>query len=271
MARPSRGPQDRDPDPAEPIVERTFAHLARLLPLALVPLATALFRTRDLLATTRTNGFSLRASFPVYRYDLWSFVDAPSGGGLTVSLPFGGLEPLPLLVPVIGAYVVVSGALSAGYFGSIADGITAGEFDFVAAVRRFGVRMVLLEAIVIVAFAAVFLPLLAVPPLFVVAVLAALVLSYLFFPTVYVIALEDRHIGSAARRARELVAHDQPLGFFLAIAVVTAVCSVPVSLLAHAGPAGAVAAALVAAPLGLAFNVATALKVAEMADVETIG
>ena len=40
-------------------------------------------------------------------------------------------------------------------------------------------------------------------------------------------------------------------------------------LLAHAGPAGAVAAAVVAAPLGLAFNVATPLKVAETAGTET--
>ena len=271
MARPSRGPSDPDSGPTEPIVERTFSHLARLLPLALVPLATALLRARDLLATGRTNGFSLRASFPVYRYDLWSFVDAPRGDGLTVSLPFGSLDPLPLLVPLIGAYVLVSGALSAGYFGSIAAEITTGRYDFVASVRRFGVRMILLEALVVVALAAVFLPLVVVPPLFVVAILAALVISYLYFPTVYVLVLEDRGIESALRRARDLVDRHRPLGFFLAVAVVTALCSVPVSLLAHAGPLGAVAAAIVAAPLGLAFNVATALKVAEMAEVDTAG
>jgi hypothetical protein len=271
MARPSRGPSDPDSGPTEPIVERTFSRLARLLPLALVPLATALFRARELLATGRTNGVSLRASFPVYRYDLWSFVDAPSGGGASLSLPFSRLEPLLLLVPVIGAYVVVSGVLSAGYFGSIADEIRTGRFDFVAAVRRFGGRMILLEVLVVVALAALFLPLIAFPPLFVVAVLAALVISYLYFPTVYVLALEDRGIRSAAKRARDLVDRHRPLGFFLAVAVVTALCSVPVSLLAHAGPLGAVAAAVVAAPLGLAFNVATALKVAEMAEVDTAG
>ena len=270
MARPSRGPSDRDTDPPDSLVERTFSHLARLLPLALVPLATALLRARDLLVTGRTTGVSLRASFPVYRYDLWSFVDAPRGGGATVSLPFGSLDPLPLLLPLIGAYVVVSGLLSAGYFGSIADGITAGRYDFVAAVRRLGVRMVLLEALVVAALAALFLPLIVFPPLFVVAILAALVISYLYFPTVYVLALEDRGIRSAAKRARDLVDRHRPLGFFLAVAVVTALCSVPVSLLAHAGPLGAVAAAIVAAPLGLAFNVATALKVAEMADVDTV-
>jgi len=87
------------------------------------------------------------------------------------------------------------------------------------------------DALVIVALAAVFLPLLVVPLLFVVAIaiLAALVLSYLFFPTVYILVLEDRGIESAARRARarELVRRHQPLGFFLFVAVVTAVCSVP--------------------------------------------
>ncbi|TKX73806.1 hypothetical protein EXE46_12315 [Halorubrum sp. GN11_10-6_MGM] len=270
MSQPSSGPADRDTGPTEPIVERTVAHLARLLPLALVPLATALLRARELLATGNANGFSLRASFPVYRYDLWSFVDAPRGGGVSVSLPFGSLEALPLLVPAIGAYVVVSGALSAGYFGSIAAGITTGRFDFVAALRRFGVRVILLEAIVVMAFAVLFLPLLLFPPLFVVALVAALVVSYLYFPTVYVLVLEDRGIESAVLRARELVDGHRPLGFFLAVAVVTAICSVPVSLLAHAGPIGAVAAAVVAAPLGLAFNVATALKVAEMAGIETV-
>lgn len=269
MAQPSSGPSD--PGPTEPVVERTFSHLARLLPLALVPLATALFRARDLLAAGRANGVSLRASFPVYRYDLWSFVDAPRGDGVTVSLPFGAVDQLPLVVPLLGAYVVVSGALSAGYFGSIADEITTGRYDFAAAVRRFGVRIILLEALVILALAAVFLPLIVVPPLFAVAILAALVVSYLYFPTVYVLVLEDRGIESAARRARELVDEHRPLGFFLAVAVVTAVCSVPVSLLAHAGPGGAVAAAVVAAPLGLAFNVATALKVAEMAGIESVG
>ncbi|EMA58982.1 hypothetical protein [Halorubrum kocurii] len=270
MAQPSGSPRDDAPSPPEPIFERTFAHVSRLLPLALVPLATALLNVSDLLATARMDGFSVRASFPVYRYDLWSFVESPDHGGLSVSVPFGTLESLPVLVPLLGAYVVVSGVLSAGYFGSIADGLTTGRFDFVAGVRRFAVRMVVLEALVVVALAAVFLPLVVVPPLFVVAVLAVLALSYLFFPTVYVLVLEDRGIESAARRARELVRRQQPIGFFLFVAVVTAICSVPVSLLAHAGAVGAVLAAIVAAPLGLAFNVATALKVAEMAGVETI-
>ena len=270
MAEPSAGPSADAPSPPEPLLERTFDHLSRLLALALVPLATGLLNAGDLLAASRTNGVSIHASFPLYRYDLWSFVDSPTSGGLSVSLPFGTLEPALLVVPLLGAYVVVSGALSAGYFGAIAEGITTGRFDFAAGVRRFGLRMILLEALLIVALAAVFLPLLVVPPLFVVAIIAALVIAYLFFPTVYVLVLEDRGIESAALRARDLVGEHRPLGFFLFVAVVTAVCSVPLSLLLYAGPVGAVLSAVVAAPLGLAFNVGTALKVAEMADVETV-
>lgn len=270
MTEPSRDPPDREPARTEPLVARTARHVGRLLPLALVPLATALLRVRDLLAVSRTDGVSVRASFPVYRYDVWNFLEAPRGGGLSVSLPFGTLEPLTLLVPLLGAYVLVSGLLSAGYFGSIADGVTTGRFDFVANVRRFGARTVTLEALVVLALAAAFLPLVIVPPLFVAAILAALVLSYLYFPTVYVLVLEDRGVGSALGRARDLVRQHRPIGFFLSVAFVTALCSVPLSLVARIGPVGGLLAAVVAAPLGLAFNVATALKVAEMAGIETV-
>ena len=270
MSTPSSDSPDTGADPTAPIAERTASHLGRLLPLAFVPLATALFRARELFATGSVNGVSLRASFPVYRYDVWNFLEAPRGGGLSVSLPFGTLEPLTLLVPLLGAYVLVSGLLSAGYFGSIADGVTTGRFDFVANVRRFGARTVTLEALVVLALAAAFLPLVIVPPLFVAAILAALVLSYLYFPTVYVLVLEDRGIGSALGRARDLVRQHRPIGFFLSVAFVTALCSVPLSLVARIGPVGGLLAAVVAAPLGLAFNVATALKVAEMAGIETV-
>lgn len=254
----------------ESILNRTITHASRLRILALVPLATALLSVGDLLATAEEGGLSIQASFPVYRYDLWSFVDPPTDGGLSVSVPFGTLESLALIVPLLGAYVVVSGALSAGYFGGIADGVTTGQFDFAAGVRRFAVRMIALEALVIVALAVVFLPLLVVPPLFVLAILGLLVVGYLFFPTVYLIALENRDIESAARRAYGLVTRQQPLGFFLAIAVATALCSIPLSLLARSTPFFGVLAAIAAAPLGLAFNVATALKVAEMAGIETV-
>lgn len=276
MVRPSDGPSVDDPpadgpSPRGSLLDRTLAHVGRLLPLALVPLVTALLNVDDLTATAETDSVvSVSASFPVYRYDLWGIIDSPGDGGASAAVPLDSAGPLALVVPLLGAYVVVSGALSAGYFGSVAEGVTTGRFDFVANVRRFAVRFIALEALVVAAILVVFVPLAAFPPLFVAAVIALLVLSYLFFPTVYVLVLEDRGIDSAIRRAYGLVERHRPLWFFLALAAVTALCSVPLSALAYAGPVPAVVAAVIAAPVGLAFNVATALKVAAMADVDVV-
>ncbi|AUX10539.1 hypothetical protein AArcSl_2928 [Halalkaliarchaeum desulfuricum] len=228
MSSPSTSPS-RSPPSLDQLLTRTLAHLDRLLVLAAVPLVTSLLNVSDLLATAQTRGMSVTASFPVYRYDLWSFVDAPDDGGLTVSVPFGTVESIALVIPLLVAYVIVSGALSAGYFGSIASGLTTGSFDFVANVRRFGLRMIALEVLVIAALLVVFLPLLVVPPLFVLAILAVLVLAYFLFPTVYVLVLEDRGIESALRRGYDLVTTHQPIVVFLAIVVATLMCSVPLS------------------------------------------
>ena len=270
MTSSANGTSRSSPPPIGDLLVRTFAHLDRLLVLALVPLATSLLNVSDLLATARTEGLSVTASFPFSRYDLWSFVDAPDDGGFTVSVPFGTMESVVLLVPLLVTYLIVSGTLSAGYFGSIASSITVGSFDFVASLRRFAVRMIALEALVVVGLLVVFLPLLVVPPLFVLALLLALVVSYLLFPTVYILVLEDRGIESSIRRAYGLVSEHQPIGFFLVLVVATFVCSIPLSFLAYSGVGGAVIAALVAAPIGLAFNVATALMVAEMAGIEVV-
>lgn len=254
-----------------PLLDRTLAHVDRLLPLALVPFVTALLNVDDLTATAETDTVvSVSASFPVYRYDLWSLVDSPDDGGVSASVPFDSLESIGLIVPLLGAYVLVSGTLSAGYFGSIAEGITTGRYDVAANVRRFAVRMIAMEALVVAVILLAFVPLAAFPPLFVLAVIALLVLSYLFFPTVYVLVLEDRGIGSAVRRAYGLVARHRPLWFFLALVAATAICSLPLSALAYVGPVPAVVAAAVAAPVSLAFNVAVALKVAAMADVDVV-
>lgn len=274
MVQPSDGPPADSssadgPSPRGSLLDRTLEHVERLLPLALVPLVTALLNVDDLTATAGTDTlFSVSASFPVYRYDLWSIVDSPGDGVASASVPFDGMGSLALVVPTLGAYVVVSGTLSAGYFGSIADGIATGRFDFVANVRRFAVRMIALEALVVAAILLAFVPLAAFPPLFALAVVALLVLSYLFFPTAYVLVLEDRGIGSAIRRAYGLVDRHRPLRFFVALVAATALCSVPLSVLAYSGPLPATIAAAVAAPIGLAFNVATALKVAAMADLD---
>lgn len=243
----------------------TSRYVKRFWILAAVPLITALLNVGDLQAMARERHLSITASFPVYRYDLWSFIDPPQHDGLYVAVPVVWPDSFALVVPLMVGYVVLSGILSAGYFGSIAEGITTGTFDFFANVRRFAPRMIVLEVIVLVILVVIFVPLLVFPPLFVVMIFAMLIAAYFLFPTVYVMVLEDRGIESAARRAHQLVIDDGPVGFFLTLVGATILCSIPLSLLASSGLGGALMAAMIAALLGLAFNVATMLKVGSMA------
>lgn len=243
----------------------TSRYVKRLLVLAAVPLLTALLNVGDLLAMVRERHLSIAASFPVYRYDLWSFIDPPQQDGLYVAVPVVGPESLAWVIPLLIGYIVLSGILSAGYFGSIAEGITTGSFDFVANVRRFAPRMIVLEAIMLLVVVAIFVPLLVFPPLFIVMILAMLIVAYFLFPTVYVMVLEERDIESSARRAHQLVVDDGPAAFFLTLVGATILCSIPLSLMASSGVGGALMAAGIAAVLGLTFNVATMLKVESMA------
>lgn len=270
MSQPSATTPGKRLPSIDELQSRTFTHLDRLLVLALVPLATALLNVSDLLATADARGMSVTATFPFSRYDLWNFVDPPRDAGSLVTVPFGTMDSVVLAVPLLGAYVVVSGVLSAGYFGSIASGITTGSFDFGASVRRFAVRMIVLEALIIAGLAVIFVPLVFVPPLFVLAVLVLLVVAYFLFPTMYILVLEDRGIESSARRAYGLVTEHQPVRLFLVLVGATVACSIPLSFLAYSGLGGAVMAAVAAGPISLAFNVATAVMVADMAGIDGV-
>lgn len=127
MAQPSNGSPGGDHIRDESLFERTRRHLSKLLVLSLVPLVTALGNVSDLLATARADGVSVTASFPIYRYDLWSFIDAPDEG-VSVAVPLETAGSAGLLVPLLLLYITISGALTAGYFGSIAEGIATGTF-----------------------------------------------------------------------------------------------------------------------------------------------
>lgn len=270
MAQPSTPPSSRSLPSVGTLFDRTLTHLDGLLVLTLVPLVTALLNVSNLLATAETRGMSITASFPFGQYDLWSFVNAPSDGGIAVGVPFGTMESLALAAPLLVTYIIISGVLSAGYFGSIASAVTTGSFDFRASVGQFAVRMIALEALIVVGIISIFLPLLVAPLLFIVVLLLMFVVVYFLFPTVYLIVLEDRGIESALRRAHELVSEHHPIGFFLALVGATAACSIPLSVLAYSGTGGAVIATLAAAPLSLGFNVATALMVAHMAGITSV-
>lgn len=262
---PARGPPGDGA--ASPHFDGALAFTRRHVTLALVPFVTALLAVDDLRRTAAADGgLGVHFSFPLYRADLWTFVERPTTAGVDVAAPgVVGQEPA-LVLPALAAYVVVSGMLTAGYLESIAEALETGQFDFVANVRRYAGRTIALEVLVAVGFAALLLAFASAPGLLVVAVLAGFVAAYFLFPTAYVLVVEDLGVFDAIEHAVDLVQTHQPIGFVLQVAVAVGACSVLLSSLARTSLAGGIAAAALAAPLGLAFNVYVMQYVATLAD-----
>ena len=104
------------------------------------------------------------------------------------------------------------------------------------------------------------------PPLLVVFAVGFLVLAYLFFATPYLVVVAELTLASALRRSVELATGDgRVLGFFLGYVLVSAILSVPISMLAFSSGLVGVAAAVVAStPAALLLNVATLLFVRDL-------
>lgn len=250
--------------PSSDWLSRTFEHSERVWPLAAVPLVATVLdvaRLHTLLDNT-DRVFSVTFGVPRPVSTLWSFVNAQPEG---VSVGAFGLDSVAPFVGSLLVYGVVSGALAAGYLGSIDDALD-GCYDFFAAVRRYAVPLVgfsLLEAGVGIALVAA--GLVAIPLLVVVGV-ALLVLAYLFFTAPYLVVVEDRSLVPALGRAFDLATGTSRVpAFFLGYVVVSAVCSVPISWVAfNTPPLGVALAVLVSAPLALLLNVATLLFVRDL-------
>lgn len=252
---------------------RAIDRLDVLFPLALVPFATSLAAFDDLVALAEgSSGVSITFGFPTTRVDVWTFLDASAATDETFSVayPGDGVTALPLVVLLVITYAVVSGLLTAGYFGSIREGIETGRFDFAANLRRYGARFVGFELLVLGLVLGFGVTLLASPPLFVLGVLVALLLGYLFYPTLYLVVLRDLSLEAAFRRAYRLTTGPEPtFGFFVAFALAVAACSVPLSLLARSSLPGGLVATVAAAPLGLVCNAAAMVHVRSIVDDRT--
>ncbi|WP_129115726.1 hypothetical protein [Halegenticoccus tardaugens] len=241
------------------------------LPLALVPLVTALLDTNKVGKVLANGGmhFGLQFGLPAGVVDLWQFVSVPNGGA-TVDPGVGGVGTGVglLLLPIA---LAVQAALSAGYFGSVRDALRAGSYDFSSNARRYFLPF-LLYALVPVLLS---LPLAFVATtgasrsffvLFLVLILAIPVVTYLFYATPYLVVLRETDLLSAARGSYALAIAGGP---YLTFALNFAAFVLASSLLATAvvvnlGAAGVVLGALAAAPVGLAANAMTMRFVADV-------
>lgn len=251
------------------LLDDAVSRFDRLLVLALVPLASTFLRTGNVSRVLGPHDKVLSVSFgfPLPLVDLWSFVDPPNlTGGVNVDLPTGvAVDPTgpALAVGLLWAfvalvlYVVLLGLLTAGYLGSIREGLDAGGFDFSANVRRFGPRLVGYQLVLLAAFLTLFLPALLAPPLVVLALPGVFAVGYILYPAPYLLILRDLPLWTALSEGVDLaLGLGGVASYFLQFLVFSTVLS---AVVLNGGPVGFLVGAVGAAPLALALNVATML------------
>ena len=250
------------------------SYTERLLVLAVVPFVTALLNWNDVTAAAAAGDqYGVTFGTPIPIVDLWSFVDAPTSQGagqVPVGDPVVVAGSVLVVVAFAAVFVVFQGLLLAGYLGSIRDGVerSVGEFDFVANVSRYASQMIGFQLLVVGLVVATIAVLLVAPALFPLAVLGIFVLAYLFFPTPYLVVIDDAPLADALDWSLELTTGVRgPPVFFLAYLLLSAVISLPLTAVAlNGGLAGVLVAATFAAPVGLWLTIFTYLFVASLVD-----
>lgn len=249
----------------------------RVAPLALVPLAASLARWNDVvaLAGRQDSHVGVKFDLPNPLADLWTFVDAPGPGryGLYVDAPVAldaglGVDALA----TAAAFALGSGLLMAGFVGSIDQFDRRGRYDFLRNVRAYGVRMVGFQAVVFAVLLLLARAAVVRPAALVVGIVVGFVAWFLFFPTPYLVVLEDRPLLEAFRESVRLTTGGvEPLRFVVVYGLVVVAGSLPASAIANAGLPGVLAAAALASGVGLVLTAYTVLFVRELVEASDTG
>lgn len=238
--------------------------LDRLLVLAVVPFLVGLASPGNfarVAADTSTFRFGISFGFPSAVATAWDFVSLPNpGSGFTVYPP--GMSP-PQGIGLVVASAVLTGVLAALYLGAIrqdllGDGGRASDsFRHVPALVGFEL-LVMVVVLGLMALALVSI-VLVIPGL-----VAALYLAYRFYPTPYLVVLQDRGLGDALRSSRTLSARGGAYtSFFVRYLLAVAVVSLVATPLFTTSVAGALAGTALLAPVCVLFNAATMLFLAD--------
>lgn len=236
--------------------------------LALVPALFALVdanKLRSVLAFDGVHvGFKLGA--PISVVTLWQFVSVPQTGvNVDTGLP---ISALPVAVATVPALLVAQAGLAAGYFGSIADALDAGEFRFFENVASYFLPFLLLTvlpfavllpfALGVVGAGSAGVPV-GIAAVVVVAVPLYLGVVYLFYATPYLVVLRDDGLLEAARGSYGLAVQGGPyLAYFAGFAAFVLLVSPLATVAVVTIPVlGLVVGVLGGSLLGLASNVAT--------------
>jgi hypothetical protein len=247
----------------------------RHYPLALVPTVLGATNADKLQAVLAFDGVHLgvKLGSPLSVVTVWQFVSVPNTGvDVETGVP---IEMLPVAFVTVPVVLLVQSALTAGYFGSVADVVRGDDYDFVANVVAY-VRPFLLLTLVpfllllplavgmLGAGAGGGVPLGAV--VVVVAVLVFVVLAYLFYATPYLVVLRDVDVVTAARGSYSLAVRGGPyVAYALGFAgFVLAVSPVATALVVNVPVLGILLGVVGGGALGLAANVTTMRFVADV-------
>ncbi|WP_336360845.1 hypothetical protein [Haladaptatus sp. ZSTT2] len=251
---------------------RVMAGLGRAqkhLLLALVPLTMALMEIEKIQQIVAHHGMhvSFRVSFPSGVITLWTFVEGPTQG-LTVDSIAPTVSPMALVLP---GYIVIQAALTAGYFGSLADALETGAYDFFANVRRYFVQFLVYTLLPMVLIAPLLVfdgqPLSSSLTLFFVLFIPIFfALTYLFYATPYLVVLRETDIISAAKGAYGLALDGgafwrYTLGFVALSLLASAFIS---AFVVNLGLGGIIFGVLILSPVGLGLNFATMHLIADI-------
>lgn len=250
--------------------ERAQDHLL----LALVPLLTAALNVDEIEKVVTFHGehLGIRIGLPTGVVDLWQFVSVPNTG---VTVTFGGpVVSGPLVFVVLPIGLVIQAGLAAGYFGSIRDALATDSYEFLANVRHYFLPFLLYTLIPMLFLLPLVLlgsgGLRGLLPLMILLVLAYFLLAYLFYATPYLVVLRETDLVSAARASYALARSGGPyLTYALGFAGFVLVSSLfATAVVVNLGLIGIICGMIIAAPVGLAANVATMRFVADI-DPET--
>jgi hypothetical protein len=248
----------------------------RSLRLALVPMVLALTNVDGMRSIVAFDGVHVgfRFGVPGAVVTVWQFVSLPqSGVNVDPGVP---LEALPVTFATVPLLLVVQAGLSAGYFGSLADELVAGDYRFVGNVVSYFVPFVILTVVPVALLLPPALGLFglgastgggaALGTVFVLGALGYLVVAYLFYPVPYLVVLRDTGLVAAARASYALaVGGGAYLSYTVGIALFVFVVSPVVTVVVVNAPVVGVPIGVVAGGvLGLAVNAATMRFVADI-------
>jgi len=241
---------------------------------ALVPLVLSALNGTEITNLLRSDhdfygGISFGVPLPVT--DAWAFVSTPAGGGVQ----FSG----PATLAGVGLFTVgllIQGVLLAGYLGGLHRGLQGEEPRFGDAVGAYWKRMLAFSLVLLALFLPPVLFTLAqrsLTPLVLVWLVGFFVLGYLLYAAPYLVVLHDAGLNEALSWSVSLATEGgayfrYALGYALAVVAV----SVPATaVVANLPILGIILGIGGLAPVGLVFDTATLMFVADLTDAEGLG